>query len=329
MRLKKLVIPIVGFCAVSGFSSSAMAQLWAKNCVANQCLDATTADPNGKVQVSDCDTSKKTQQWHQNSPWMERLQNAHFETCLDMISATSVVTNKCNKAYRAQKWAFAENGQVGPIQNQYWKDGKGDQCLVVADGGAVTAEPCNDKSLLQAWYWVNVSDDSPCPVTEDSRMKLPKPTMKLPQQAQPVPTMKLPQQAQPVPRMKLPVQAQPVPRMKLPIPAQPVMNMAELKPICSVNPPGSCTSDLNECDHPSVCQCPVAYVYNPATGQCDYAFKKLQTSGADSCKKPDCSIDPKSVCTLDRNECGNPSFCVCPKGYEYNPATKKCDLSIR
>ena len=295
MHLKKLVVPIVGLCAISGFSSPATAQLWAKNCVTNQCLDATTADPNGPVQVSDCDTSKKAQQWHQNSPGTKRLQNAYEgfgKPCLDMNAETSVVTNKCQKWLNAQKWAFADNGQVGPIKNKYW--GK---CLVVGDNNTVTVETCNDKSRPQAWYWVNVGDESPCPgETEDSRTKLPP-------QVQPIPTMKQPSLGNSV-------------------------SMADLKPICSVTPPGSCTRDLNECGNPSVCQCPVAYTYNPATGQCDYAFKKLQTSGAEKCKKPDCSIDPKSVCTLDRNECGNPSFCVCPKGYEYNPATKKCDIDL-
>jgi len=175
MHLKKLV-PIVGFCTVSLFSSSAMAQLWAKNCATNQCLDATTGNTNGMVQVSDCDTSKIAQQWHQNSPQTERLQNAYEgfgKPCLDMNSETSVVTNKCNKELKAQKWAFADNGQVAPIQNQYWD--KGNQCAVVgSDGKIVTAAKCNGEKS-QDWYWVNVGDKTPCPsATGDSKMKLPK-----------------------------------------------------------------------------------------------------------------------------------------------------------
>ena len=179
MHLKKLV-PIVGFCTFSLLSGSAMAQLWAKNCATNQCLDATTGNTNGMVQVSDCDTSKIAQQWHQNSPQAERLQNAYEgfgKPCLDMNAETSVVTNKCNEALGAQKWTFAENGQVGPIQNQYWNEGS--QCAE-ADGKTVTAAKCN-KEESQNWYWVNVGDKAPCPTVE-SRMKLP-------QQAQPVQKM--------------------------------------------------------------------------------------------------------------------------------------------
>lgn len=172
MHLRKLV-PIVGFCAVSLFSSSAMAQLWAKNCATNQCLDATTGNTNGMVQVSDCDTSKMAQQWHQNSPSAERLENAYdgFEKpCLDMNAETSVVTNKCREL-EAQKWTFADNGQVAPIQNQYWNEGN--QCVEVeAVSNTVTAAKCN-KEESQNWYWVNVGDNTPCPIVEP-RMKLPK-----------------------------------------------------------------------------------------------------------------------------------------------------------
>ena len=311
MRLKKLV-PMVGFCAVSCFSSSVIAQLWVKNCATNQCLDATTADPNGKVQVSECNTNLKAQEWYANRGLLPSpISNAYFEQqCLDMHEAVvggfEAVTNPCDDTKHAQNWHFVPNGYDGPIENGYYSG----QCLTVANDGAVTPAGCNGERS-QRWYWVNVGDDIICPqtATGEGRMKLPK-------------------QTQPVPRMKLPKQTQPVPRMKLSTQAQPVMNMADFKPICSFNSPGSCTRDINECGHPSVCQCPVTYTYNPATGKCDYTFKKLQTSGADSCKKPDCSINPKSACTLDRNECGNPSFCVCPKGYEYNPATKKCDIDL-
>ena len=220
-----------------------------------------------------------------------------------MNAETSVVTNKCDKGPKAQKWTFADNGQVGSIQNQYW--GKGNQCLV-GDNNTVIAEPCNDKSLLQAWYWVNVGDDSPCPTTADSRMKLP---------------------TQSQPRMKLPK-----PRLMTP--------GGFAKTICSFNPPGECTKDKNECGHPSVCGCPIAYSYNPATGQCDYAFEQMQTSGAQDSKDcncncghtdPNCSFPAPGQCTSDMNECGKPSNCNCGinPAYQYNPATGNCDLDLR
>jgi hypothetical protein len=177
MRLKTVFL-MVGFCAMSALSSSAMAQLWAKNCAVNKCLDATTGDVNGMVQVSECATYKIAQQWHQKSPWSAGLQNAYEgfgKPCLDMNSETSVVTNACNKALQAQKWAFAVNGHVGPIQNGYWNNGN--QCAVVGDNDTVIAAEC-DGSRAQDWYWVNVGDDASCPENADSRMKLP--TMKLP-----------------------------------------------------------------------------------------------------------------------------------------------------
>jgi len=179
MRLKT-VFMMVGFCAMSALSSSAMAQLWAKNCATNICLDATTGAVNGMVQVSDCAEYKIAQQWHQNSPWGEGLQNAYEgfgKPCLDMNSETSVVTNACNKALQAQSWTFVANGQVGTLQNGYWNEGN--QCAVVGEDNTVIAAKC-DGSIAQNWYWVNVGDDASCP--EESRMKLPIPRMKLPTQ---------------------------------------------------------------------------------------------------------------------------------------------------
>jgi hypothetical protein len=177
MRLKTVFL-MVGFSALSALSSSAMAQLWAKNCVTNMCLDGTTAQVNGRVQVSECVEYKLAQQWHQNSPWEKGLQNAYEgfgNPCLDMNAESAVATNTCANSLQAQKWTFADNGQVGPIQNGYWNNGK--QCAVVGDNNTVIAAKC-DGSRAQDWYWVNVGDKASCPENPESRMKLP--TMKLP-----------------------------------------------------------------------------------------------------------------------------------------------------
>ena len=146
MRVNKLVT-MAGFCAISLFSSSAMAQLWVKNCATNQCLDATTADPNGKVQVSDCDTSKKAQQWDANRGILPSpIRNAYFEQqCLDMhetVDGFEVVTNSCN-GQQNQNWHFVPNGYEGPIENAKFLG----QCLTVADDGTVTPAGCNGESM--------------------------------------------------------------------------------------------------------------------------------------------------------------------------------------
>jgi len=179
MRVKTVFL-MVGFCAMSALSSSAMAQLWAKNCAVDKCLDGTTGNVNGMVQVSECDKNKTAQQWHQNSPWGQGLQNAYEgfgNPCLDMNAETSVVTNQCDGWTQAQKWKFANNGHVGPLKNLYWPNGEATQCAVVENNDTVIAAEC-DGSRAQDWYWVNVGDDTSCPENGDSRMRLP--TMKLP-----------------------------------------------------------------------------------------------------------------------------------------------------
>jgi hypothetical protein len=160
MRLKK-VVPIVGFCAVSFISSSAMAELWAVNCAKQQCLDATTGNPNGKVQVSDCTKSKKAQGWDaQASEKPSLIPNAYKgfgKPCLDIYvkgdpTQNRVVTNRCNSRLQAQLWNFAPNGQVGPIDNYYTQ-----QCLTVASDSTVIPTECNGEPS-QRWKWVNVGD---------------------------------------------------------------------------------------------------------------------------------------------------------------------------
>ena len=101
-------------------------------------------------------------------------------------------------------------------------------------------------------------------------------------------------------------------------------------PSCSFDPPFKCTTDKNECGHPSSCDCPALYTYNPATGKCDLSFKESPQEGNIEIVHPTCSIDPLGKCTKDINICGNPSHCTCPSRpvlYKYNPATKKCDLA--
>jgi hypothetical protein len=169
MRLKKLV-PIVGFCTVSVLSSSAMAQLWVKNCAVDKCLDAMTVDTNGKVQVSDCTTSKKAQQWYVNGILPSPIRNAHFERqCLGMqevvVGGFEVVINDCKDESKARKWNFALNGHQAPIENDYFSG----QCLTVANDGTVTPMGCNG-DLSQRWYWLNVGDNNPCPA--DAVIKL-------------------------------------------------------------------------------------------------------------------------------------------------------------
>ncbi|RKZ35740.1 MAG: hypothetical protein DRQ49_18920 [Gammaproteobacteria bacterium] len=293
MHLKKLV-PIVGFCAVSLFSNAAMAQLWSKNCATNQCLDATTGKTNGSVQVSDCDTSKKAQQWYANRGILpSSIENAYFkQQCLDMhkvvVGGFEVVTNKCDDNLKAQKWDFVPNGSDGQIGNAYFSG----QCLTVAKDGTVTPAQCNGDDS-QRWYWVNVGDKTPCALGE-SRMRIPRPRVSVRD------------------------------------------SMAD-KANCSFNPPGVCSKDKNECGHPSVCECPVAYTYNPATGMCDYAFKQKQNVvNSENCEcrcsedNLACSDPAQGICTSDINECGNPSNCNCGinPAYKYNPATGQCDLTL-
>jgi len=321
MHLKKLV-PIVGFCAVSLFSNAAMAQLWSKNCATNQCLDATTGKTNGSVQVSDCDTSKKAQQWYANRGILpSSIENAYFkQQCLDMhevvVGGFEVVTNKCDDNLKAQKWDFVPNGYDGQIGNAYFSG----QCLTVAKDGTVTPAQCNGDDS-QRWYWVNVGDKTPCALGE-SKMKLPKTVAEDSR-------MKLPTAVEEQ-RMKLPKQSRPRPRVS-------VRDSMADKANCSFNPPGVCSKDKNECGHPSVCECPVAYTYNPATGMCDYAFKQKQNVVNSEncecrCSEDDlaCSSPALGFCTDDINECGNPSNCNCGinPAYKYNPATGQCDLTL-
>ena len=102
---------------------------------------------------------------------------------------------------------------------------------------------------------------------------------------------------------------------------------------CSV-PPQVCKKDINVCGYYSYCPCQKGFAYNQATGTCDLAFPPTQrpviateTAGT-SPYKPLCSFAPPSICTMDINKCGNPSLCICPLYYVYNPATGNCDVAF-
>jgi len=97
---------------------------------------------------------------------------------------------------------------------------------------------------------------------------------------------------------------------------------------CSIPVTGVCILNVNACGHSSGCTCPEDYFYNPTTGRCDLSL--LQGTINIPIHLPpnqQCSISPE-ICSLDENECGLPSSCLCPNHYLYNPATGDCDLSI-
>ncbi len=106
-----------------------------------------------------------------------------------------------------------------------------------------------------------------------------------------------------------------------------------------VIPGDICTRDINECGNPSSCTCPDGYEYNAAIGECLFMLgaeagsdaaadeQPLTASGNESIEH--CVVEPEGICTRDINECGNPSSCSCPSGYEYNAAAGQCLLQIR
>jgi hypothetical protein len=171
MRLKKLV-PMVGFCAVSFLSSSAMGEaLWAYHCETQKCLDGTadivpSKDNAYKVQVSTCD-NRQAEKWIQGKPSQFNLKNEYWSTkkgkdqCLDMLNKTTIVYKLCNPNYQAQTWGYGQEGEVRDIRNNYWPTGYGGQCLTVAaDNQTVIGEHCGYADGLypsrQKWKWVSV-----------------------------------------------------------------------------------------------------------------------------------------------------------------------------
>lgn len=101
---------------------------------------------------------------------------------------------------------------------------------------------------------------------------------------------------------------------------------------CVLPPPGVCTEDINRCGNSSACICPDGYRYDAAVGSCLFNLEQLERNT----KKPDdasmltqpstfdCFVKPGESCTDDINECGHPSFCNCPRSYEYDASTGLC-----
>jgi hypothetical protein len=305
MRLKTLV-PMVGFCAVSFLSSSAIAdqhEWWAVNCATNKCLQVTK---KGKVIVSECKLGllNQAQDWLvTNDPlepvdgppsippdMRENLQKGFIKSffgpsgqqCLAM-KGSDVITIFCQKG--PPEWRFPPlRGMGKPSELPGIRVNQikiGNQCLAVeGDDDKLSVAKCVKTNggkeetgvASQCWFWVNVGNA--CPSCQESKNTK--------------------------------------------------------KPFCSFKPPSICSKDKNECGHPSYCACPVLYTYNPATGKCDLLFKERPQKNEIEIVFPKCSIDPPGKCTADINICGNPSFCSCPSRpvpYKYNPATKKCDLA--
>lgn len=296
MRLKNLV-PIVGFCAVSFLSSSAIAhqhEWWAANCKTKLCLQATE---KGQVIVSECKLGLETQlqEWevaaakipisqnktlpNENLP-IENLTSGYIKSfgisgqCLTMTKGVQVVTRDCEKNDKNQIWSFPPLRGMGEPSERPGIRVKqirmGHFCLEVKDDKLSVAK-CKTDGASQSWFWINVGNACPS-------CKLEKPKY----------------------------------------------------PSCSFAPPFECTRDKNECGNPSNCLCPALYTYNPATGNCDLKFRERPQEGDIEILAPECSLDPPGACTKDINICGNPSYCECPTRpvpYKYNPATRKCDLA--
>jgi hypothetical protein len=189
MRLKTLV-PMVGFCAVSVLSSSAIAdqhEWWAVNCATNKCLQATAKA--GKVTVSDCVLNEETQQWLLTDrpdealsgdpkplapDTRENLTNGFIKSfefpdgqCLAM-KHRQVITRSCEN--RPQEWIFPPLRGSGP-PSRVNQIKIGNQCLAVEGNElsvvdcAITNCPKGETGIAkQCWFWVNVG--AACPTCE-------------------------------------------------------------------------------------------------------------------------------------------------------------------
>jgi hypothetical protein len=182
MRLK-ILVPIVGFCAVSVLSSSAMAnqhEWWAVNCQQNNlCLQATT---KGYVIVGKCNLDNRSQEWEvlpsgENPPPREKATEggiASFSSgnkpCLEMTKTGKVITAASPDATKlscdgeAQQWEFPAllpeklPKVVGKIFNT-----QQNLCLTVTKKGRVVGTKCeNENPAPQCWYWVNVGSKGFC-----------------------------------------------------------------------------------------------------------------------------------------------------------------------
>jgi hypothetical protein len=240
MRFKKLV-PIVGVCAVSFLSSSAMAAgLWAVNCAQQQmCLDART--DNRQAQVSRCDYSGNTQaqKWIQNEPTGGNIKNAFNingqEQCLDMSDPvngrSNVYVSDCSNGGDAQGWIFQVQDNAGEIKNKWQpthtSDTSGNYCLEAQEYNVVGIS-CNGENS-QKWYWVD-GEPTGNQISQGCEQDMP-------------------------------------------LSASLEDAKGQGKGLCSIDPIGPCLADYNFCGQSSGCTCPLGYTYNKATGKCDWSFE--------------------------------------------------------
>ena len=160
MRLKKLVL-IGGFCTVSFFPNLAAAHsVWVVDCQTRQCLEVDANGVNG-VQVSDCTTSKDTQQWDVQVRYgipETPIENVSSKQCLSMVETLTnfeVVTSSCDDDAKAQKWEGITGivGSTEQLKNSYFKG----RCVAVDEKGTtVVSVPC-EKSV--GWEWVEIGGD--------------------------------------------------------------------------------------------------------------------------------------------------------------------------
>jgi hypothetical protein len=153
MRLFKIV-PIVGFCAVSFLSVSAIADNHIQQIVnleSKMCVDATSEE--GFAQQSLCNPALKGQQWEYQD---DKFVNQNWPTqCLDIYvvkdktlpDLNTVQTSKCEGWKEAQKWTIDNKSRL--IKNHYTG-----QCLAAPgpkEFGPLKAVPCQNRGSFQMW----------------------------------------------------------------------------------------------------------------------------------------------------------------------------------
>ena len=107
---------------------------------------------------------------------------------------------------------------------------------------------------------------------------------------------------------------------------------------------GKCSRDINDCGHPSLCQCPDGYRYDARLGPLAGCLLNLEAQEGEAVMagsaaailaetelrtiREDGAVCIKPVkdapCSADLNMCGHSSSCVCPEGYEYDARVSLC-----
>jgi hypothetical protein len=141
-----------------------MAQQWIVRCdspgpTAPLCLDATTDQSGGRVQVSECGKTKTYQQWDtKNEPFIPvQIKNRGMGNCVDINvysnpADNKVVTNPCQSYLQAQQWIFKQQEGGTTLLNSYTG-----QCLGGDPIAIHTAEPVGCGSAPK-WRFANVGD---------------------------------------------------------------------------------------------------------------------------------------------------------------------------